>query len=246
MPALIRSELLALRTLRTTWAVLAAGLLVTTVFALRPVLGAGAGGAPSIGTAGALLAVLGAPARGALAMLLLGVLAVTADFRHGTVTAILLRTPRRGRVIAARAAAVALLAGAAGLAYLAVALAAGIASGGVQPSLLNADIVLRVVGLLLTYPLYGLAGVAVGALVGFQPVAVLLPLGWLLFLEGLVVRLVAPAAAPWSVNGVSAALANAGDVVDVLPMTVGGAVLLAYTLLLLAIGATRVVFRDVT
>ncbi len=246
MPALIRTELLALRTVRTTWALLAAAFLLTTVSALRPVLGAGTAGAPSIGTAGAALAVLGAPARGALAMLVLGVLAVTVDFRHATVTAVLLRTPRRGRVLAARAAAVALVATAAAVAHLAVALAAGLAGGALQPSLLNADIVLRVLGLLLTYPLYGLAGVAVGALVGYQPVAVLLPLAWLLFLEDLLVRLLAPAAAPWSVNGVSAAFANAGDVADVLPVGAGGAALLAYTLLLFACGAVRVTYRDIT
>ncbi len=245
MPALIRSELLALRTVRTTWLILAAALLLTTVLAVRPVHGAGRAGAPSIGTAGALLDVLGALAPGALAMLVLGVLAVTADFRHATVTPLLIRTPQRGRVMAARATAVALVAAAAAVAHLAVTLTAGVSGGAVRPSLLNADIILRVLGLLLTYPLYGLAGVAVGALIIHQPVAVLLPPAWLLVLEDLAVRLLAPAAAPWSVSGVSAALANAGDVVDVLPVAAGAAVLLAYTLLLLALGAVRVTFRDI-
>jgi hypothetical protein len=179
-------------------------------------------------------------------MLLLGVLAVTADVRHGTLTAVLLRTPRRVQVVAAKAAAVAVVAAAAATAGLGVALAAGLAGGAVRPSLLNADIVLHVVGLLLTYPVYGLAGVAVGALLQAQPLAVLLPLAWLLYLEGLTLRLLPPAVVPWSVNGVTAALTHAGDVADVLPMAAGGTTLLAYTLLLLAAGAARMARRDIT
>jgi hypothetical protein len=245
MPALIRAEILALRTIRSGWAVFLGTLLVTAVLAVRPVLGAGTAGAPSLGTAGALLAVLDAPARGAWAMLLLGVLAVTADVRHGTLTAVLLRTPRRVRVLAAKAAAVAVVAGVAAVAGLGITLAVGLAGGAVRPSMVNADIVLHVAGLQMTYPLYGVAGVAVGALVRAQPVAVLLPLAWLLYLEGLVLRLL-PAAGPWSVNGVTAALAHAGDVAHVLPAAVGGTALLAYAVLLLALGAARLARRDIT
>ena len=246
MPALIQAEILALRTVRSGWVVFLGTLLVTAVLAVRPVLGAGTAGAPSLGTAGAMLAVLDAPARGAWAMLLLGVLAVTADVRHGTLTAVLLRTPRRVRVLAAKATAVAVVAGVAAVAGLAVALAVGLAGGAVRPSMLNADIVLHVVGLQLTYPIYGVAGVAVGALVLAQPVAVLLPLAWLLYLEGLALRLLPPAAGPWSVNGVTAALAHAGDVAHLLPIAVGGTALLAYAVLLLALGAARLAHRDIT
>jgi len=246
MPALIQAEILALRTVRSGWVVFLGTLLVTAVLAVRPVLGAGTAGAPSLGTAGAMLAVLDAPARGAWAMLLLGVLAVTADVRHGTLTAVLLRTPRRVQVLAAKATAVAVVAGVAAVAGLAVALAVGLAGGAVRPSMLNADIVLHVVGLQLTYPIYGVAGVAVGALVLAQPVAVLLPLAWLLYLEGLALRLLPPAAGPWSVNGVTAALAHAGDVAHLLPIAVGGTALLAYAVLLLALGAARLAHRDIT
>jgi len=246
MPALVRAELLALRTIRTTWALLAGAVLLTAALAVNPVLAAGRDGAPSIGTAGALLAVLGAPGLGRLVAMILGVLAMTAEVRHRTLTATFLRSTRRTRVLVAKGAAVVLLAAAVAVVDLAVALAVGLTTGAVQPALLNADILLRVLGLLLAYPLYGLIGVAAGALIGYQPVAVLLPVAWVLVLEDLALHMVPAWTASWSLGGVTAALANAGDVTDVLPIATGGATLLAYTLLLFALGAVRLGRRDVT
>src|SRR4051794_13757795 len=105
MLTLIRTELLALRTTRLPWALLAGPVLLTAGLAASAVLDAGTNGAPSIGTAGAMLAVLDATGSGRLVILLLGVLAVTAEFRHGTVTGTFLQSPRRIRVLAAKAAA---------------------------------------------------------------------------------------------------------------------------------------------
>ena len=47
--------------------------------------------------------MLDALGRGALVALLLGVLMVTSEFRHNTVTASLLQSPRRGHVVTAKA-----------------------------------------------------------------------------------------------------------------------------------------------
>jgi ABC-2 type transport system permease protein len=246
MRTLVRTELLAMRTIGTTWALVVAAVLLTAGLTVNPVLNAGRAGQPSIGTAGALLAVLGGAGRGALVMLLLGVLTVTAEFRHGTLTATLLHTPQRSRVLTAKGTATAAVAAAVAVADLAVVLAVGLTTGAVQPALLNADIALHVLGLLLAYPLYGLAGVGIGALLMYQPVAVLLPLAWAFVVENLVLRLLPPSAPRWSLGGASAALANAGDFPAVLPMAVGGIVLLSYALLLLGFGALRLARRDIT
>ena len=246
MPTLIDTELLALRTTRLPWALLAGAMVLTAVLAVNPVLAAGTNAAPSIGTAGALLAVLGATGRGNLMILVLGVLAVTGEFRHATVTATFLHTPHRIRVLAAKAAAVVVVAAVAAVADLAVAVAVGLATGALPGALLNADVVLHVAGLLLAYPLYGLISVAAGALIVFQPVAVLLPLAWVLYLEDFVLRLAPYAVTPWTLNGVTAALAHAADVADLLPMAVGGGAVLAYGLLLFALGAARLAYRDIT
>jgi ABC-2 type transport system permease protein len=246
MLTLIRTELLALRTTRLPWALLAGPILLTTVLAGNAVLDAGRDGAPSIGTAGAMLAVVGAVGPGRLVILLLGVLAVTAEFRHGTVTATFLHSPRRIRVLTAKAAAIVAVAAVAAVAALAVALAVGLATGALSPALVNPDVVQNVAGLLLAYPLYGLIGVAAGALIVHQPIAVLVPLAWVLYLEDFTLSLAPDSAATWSLNGVTAALAHSGSLPDVLPVAVGGAVLAAYALLLLSLGAARLVRRDIT
>jgi hypothetical protein len=77
-------------------------------------------------------------------------------------------------------------------------------------------------------------------------VAVLLPLAWVLYLEDFALRLVPDTVSPWSVNNVTAALAHSGTTVDVLPVAAGGAVLVAYALLLFALGAARFARRDIT
>jgi hypothetical protein len=246
MPTLVRAELLGLRTTRLPWALFAGAMLLTTALAVNAVLGAGTDGASSIGTAGAMLAVLGATGPGRLVILLLGVLTITAEFRHATITATFLHTPRRIRVLAAKAAAIVVVATVAAVADLAVALAVGVATGALPPALLNPDIGLHVAGLLLAYPLYGLIGAAAGALIVYQPVAVVLPLAWVLYLEDFTLRLAPETAAPWSLNGLTGALAHSGTLPDVLPTALGGAVLAAYTLLLCALGAARLAYRDIT
>jgi ABC-2 type transport system permease protein len=246
MSALVRTELLALRTIRMPWALVVTAVVITGALAIDPVVDAGKAGAPSIGTAGALLAVLGSVGRGSLVVLVLGVLAVTAEFRHGTASATFLGTAQRPRVLVAKGAAVMLVGMAVAVANLAVASTVGLAAGAVQPSLLNPDIVLRVLGLLLAYPLYGLFGVGVAALIVYQPVAVLLPLAWVLYLEEFALHLLPHAIGPWSAGGALAALSNAGDFTDVLPMAIGGVLLAGYALVLLSLGAVRVVHRDIT
>jgi ABC-2 type transport system permease protein len=246
VPAQLYAELLALRTTRAPWALAAAAAALTLGLALPAVLDAGKDGAPSIGTAGALLAVLGAAGPGSVVALLVGVLAVTGEFRHGTVTAACLRAPIRWRVLEAKAGAVALVATGVALVDLAVVLAVGLPSGAVAPDMLNADIVLREAGLLLAYPLYGALGVGVGALLLSQPLAVVLPVAWLVFVEDLALRLAPPGLAPWSLGGVSAALANSPTLARALPVWAGGAALAGYVVVAWSMGALRMTRRSIT
>lgn len=241
--ALVRAELLKLRSVRSGLLPLPVAAVLTLWAAVEPVLQAGRAGSPSLGTAGALLAVLGAVGRGTLVVLVAGVLLVTADGRHGTLTSTLLQAPRRAAVLGAKAVVAVLLALVAATVDLAVVLAVGVASGAVDPALVNGDIAVRVTGLLLAYPLYALLGVGLGALLLSQPVAVVLPLLWTSLLE----RLVVPEDwAAWSLSGVTAALAHAGDVAGVLPVPLGAAALLAYTAAVLVLGCVRLVRHDVT
>jgi hypothetical protein len=169
----------------------------------------------------------------------------TGEVQRGLLTTTLLHAPRRGRLMAAKAVTAGLLGLIIGLADLLAVLAVGLISGALDPSLVNGDIALRAVGLLAAYPLYGVLGLGMGALLSYQPLAVMLPVAWYLFLEDLLV----PGDSPlrtWTLAHVSAALANAGDVPGLMPVWAGGLVLAGFAGGATVLGAGRLLRRDVT
>jgi ABC-2 type transport system permease protein len=243
--AMLSTELLKLRTVPACAVLVTAGALLTAFLALQQVAGAGKQGAPSIGTAALLLALLSAAARGQLLALVIGVLAVTTERRHGTLTATLLQTPHRVRLLCAKAAAAVLVGLLLGLIDLAVAAVVAISSEALRGPLINGEVVLAAAGQLLGYPLWALLGVGIGALLmASQPIAVLLPVAWLLLLESYAEAL-ARDLSPWLPGRLTSALANTGDLANLLPVWVGGLGLVGYGLFLLGLGATRLALSDV-
>jgi ABC-2 type transport system permease protein len=247
MLTLLRTEMLKLTTTRWPWILVVVTLAATVVQALQPVYKSGRDGDPTLGTAFAELAVLDALGRGPLVALLIGVLMVTLEFRHNTVTTSLLQSPRRGRVVTAKALVAVSVGVTLGMAALAIVLAVGLVSGAIQPQLVNGDIALRVIGLVLTYPLYALLGTATGCLLAAnQPLAVVIPFLWLAGLEGLALSEVSQSVRVWAFMGTTAALQNAGDAPLVLPIWAGAGALLGYALLLLGAGALRMDRADIS
>jgi hypothetical protein len=245
---LIRTELLKLATTRTPWLLTAGALVLTAILALQPVLQAGRGGKPSIGTAGAALDVVGALERGALIALVLGVLAVTTEFRFHTMTGALLEVPTRARLMTAKALTAALVVSVLATAGLLIISVVGLLGGVLRADVVNAEIVLRAMGLAATYPVYGVLGVAVGAVLPrSQPLAVLFPVAWLLGLEALLTTtLLAAAALRWSLSGAVAAMQYAGNVPEVLPVWLGAAVVLGVITAIFLSGTARLARTDIT
>jgi len=244
MNALVRAELLKLRTARSTIVLVAVVLGLGLLLATRVARAAGSAGGVTPGTADAWTQVLGAALSPTLLVLLVGVLAVTGELRHGSLTPTLLVTPRRGRVVVAKVVASALL-GIAVAAVLAVAAAAvGVASGVLTTA--PGTHVLRLVGTgMLLASFWAWLGVAVGVLVRQQIPALVLPLVWLVVGETLVTAYGLGDLRWWLPGGAASGLSGA-DLPGVLPAPLAALVLAGYAVALTVPGLVRLTHVDVT
>lgn len=247
MRRLLVAELRKLGTARAPLVLLAAGLVTVLAVLGSALLNSGKVGAPSLGTTASLRQILVAPGVGSLFVLVLGVLAASGEFRHHTVTGVFLVTPRRSRVILAKAAALALIG--AGFSVVATALVLGIAlpylaAKGVALQIAGPELWLVFLGTVAAVPLYGVAGVGLGTLIPNQVAAVLLPVLWLLVVETLLPAYGLARLIPWLPGGAASALAR-GNVQGLLPMWAGGLLLAAYTAAFVLAGIRRVARLDI-
>ena len=249
MTRLVEAELLKLRTTRTARVVLALAAAGTAALTVAVLALAGRPGQPALGgdALRQLVGVPGAPLT--LAALVLGILGMAGEFRHGTATPTFLVTPARGRVVAAKLAAAALagLAVALVAAVVVLAIAVGwLPAKGVQVSLADPGLAARVGGLAAAVALHAVLGTGLGALLRNQVAAVVAGLLlWQGGLEDLLAGLLGrPGLARWLPEGAAAALTAPGHAT--LAMGAGALVLAAYGLALAVVGGRLVVSRDLT
>jgi ABC-2 type transport system permease protein len=182
---LVGAEWLKLRSVRSFWGYLAAA----TVFA-------GIGTAGTVGSARAadraadsfIPDLAGLATLSALIALVLGIVVVTGEFRHGTITPTFLATPHRERVLGAKL--VFALLGAVALVALALVVIAAIAVPWLlvlgDSITLDAEVGKQAGRALLGALLYAGLGVAVGAAVQGQVAALIGTLIWIFVVETLV------------------------------------------------------------
>jgi hypothetical protein len=245
--ALVRTELLKLRTARSTWGFLLGGLALAAVLGAASSATAGEDAAAALGTADNLANILGVSALPGVIMLILGILATAGEFQHHTITQAFLTTPRRGRVMAAKLAAVGLAglpvaAAVMGVALLAATPALAGADAGVD--LFNAEVAQTVGGNLLAGALLGVLGVGLGGLLRNQLASVVLVVGWGLIGEGVLSLFAGEAAGRWLPGGTARSVIAGGDgELALLPAAVALAAYAAGT----ALVASRLTLRrDIT
>jgi ABC-2 type transport system permease protein len=191
-------------------------------------------------------------------VLVLGVIAMTGEYRHMTITSTFLSTPRRGRVLAAKMA----LYGVLGAIIAVIAMAAVLVLLLLLVTVLDLDhapitagaVGSVLVGSLIGFALYAVLGVSLGALIKNQVAAIILALVWVLLVEA-IVGLAFPAVSKWLPGG---ALNSAMDVAvrsdptggiqaaDRLPAWGGALVLLAYAVVFAAVASRTTLRRDIT
>jgi ABC-2 type transport system permease protein len=248
MIRLIRAELTKLATTRVVYGMAAAMATFAALTLIAGIAYAGQDGSPSL-SADSLPTIVAAPVTLLSgAALLLGILGMTTEFRHQTVTQTFLVTPDRGRVVAAKLVAYP-LAGIA-LAVSILAFTAAVATGwlaakGITPTLLDVRLGRVLLGAVLAAGLCGLLGVGVGALVRNQVAALVGVAVWVLLVEGLLMSLLnAPSLGKWLPSAAAAALTNPGGAQ--LSRLAGTLLLTGYALALALAGTRLVVRRDIT
>jgi ABC-2 type transport system permease protein len=249
MTRLVHAELLKLWTTRTARVLLALAAAGTAALTVVVLTFAGRPGQPALGDDAAAQLVLAPNGPLTLAALVLGILGMAGEFRHGTATPTFLVTPVRGRVVAAKLVAAAVAGLAIALVAAAVVLAIALpwlSAKGVHASVADPGLAARLAGLAAAVALSAVLGTALGALLRNQFAAVIVGLLWWQGgIEELVVGLLRrPGLERWLPDGAALALTAPGD--GTLPMWAGGLVFAAYGLVLALLGGRLVARRDLT
>jgi ABC-2 type transport system permease protein len=240
MGALVRGEVAKLAGLRVSWLLL--------LIPLPLLVGAAFGVARSRDLADpdtqyTAYAHLGLAA---LLPLVLGLLAVAGEHRHGTIVDAYLVSPRRGRLLGAKLLVYGAVGALAGVGYAAVLAGATAAAWtGTPLPLSTSDTVTALAGGTLVCLLFALLGVALGALVRNLVGAVVGALAWIALVEGVLGQLLGDGLSRWLPMAADRAL-GADPSGGLLPRWGGGLVLLGYAAVLVAAATVTTRTRDVT
>jgi ABC-2 type transport system permease protein len=247
--ALVRAELLKIRSTRLyIW--LALGLCGLVILGVAgSAYAAGQQGTPPLETPEGLRSLFQAAGSGTPFALVLGIIGMSGEWRHRTATSTFLAEPRRGRVVAAKLIAFALV----GVIYAVVAISVTIVAALVALSIKNVDASVTehgvpgvLLGAGLATAIYGIVGVGYGALVPNQVAALVTALVWSSVVDSLLVELL-PAIGKWTPGGAAQSLSSYEvDGQELLPIW-GGALLLTVYGVAFALAGTRLaVSRDIT
>ncbi len=237
---LLHSEAIKLWSVRTTWLMLGIGLLLEGLFAGLYV------GLVSLDDVGPVRETQTGTGILMLLVLVLGVLVITTEFRHGTASTTFLASPRRYPVLVAKLGAALGFGALAGLAFVAV-------NGGLALPLFSEregslppfdDIVAVYAGFVVSLALLAAFGLGVGAIVRNQVGAIIAAIAFFFVLSPLPELLPGnigdyfPAQAIGSLHGLPEATEEG------LGQVAGGLVLAAWTLVLWLIGTVLIRHRD--
>jgi hypothetical protein len=249
MKGLLRAEILKITTTRMALglALGAAAYVALNVVALF--FTAGQPQVPSLAVASSVRNLYASAGAASPFVLVLGILGMTTEYRFMTVTTTFLVTPRRGRVLAAKLAAHAVLGALVGVgcAVLGTGLAAVLLTFKAHAAISAGTLLQIAAGTVLGYALYAVLGVSVGALVRSQVAAVLCALLWVFVIEALLVAFL-PSVGRWLPGGAlrAALQASTQSGQELLPAWAGAALLVAYALALAALATRTTLRRDIT
>lgn len=245
---IIRTEFLKLRTTRLWWGLTIALLALSALGATLSLVFAGPESGFLLTDEEAQRGLFGSGGFSTVFALVFGIIGMAGEYKQGTITPTFLASPRRWRVVLAKAVAY----GFAGF-LLGVAsslLVAGISYAGL--AIKNIDIVMPASeirallgGGIASATFYGVLGVAIGAVIPNQIAALIAALVEQLIAEPLLFAFF-PEQARFLVGGASSILSGTPDVGATLSLWVAAAVLAAWCFALLSVGSVVTERKDVT
>lgn len=250
---MVRIEMAKLRTIGLPWALLAASSALTFVVALVKANQAGKHSgrltvAP-LNTAHGLAQVVSTPDYAIIFALVFGLIVVTGEFRHSTITSTYLAFPNRVRVLVAKLIASGTVGALFGLAatIITTAIGLGFVAAHHYGVALGVGTLLRyAAGDVLACALFAALGVAVGFLIRNQLLTIIVSFAWSLLIEGVLYGLSSSLA---SYLPYSAARQLAGATlssVTPLPFAAGIALIAAITAALAAIATRTTLLKDIS
>ena len=191
--------------------------------------------------------LLSAGTNGALFAALIGVMAITSEFRHGTIRPTFVVTPHRTRVVAAKVISSLLMGIVFGVVAIGLSFGVGyaiLAGRGIDFALDTNHVLLLVLGTLVMTALWAALGVGLGGVIKNQVFAVIGLIVWTGFVDALLRNLV-PDVGRFSPIGVSDSI-TAGYPDYLLAPAPAGLILFGYVVAFVVAGALLVARRDVT
>lgn len=241
MNRLIANEALKLRTMRSPWLLLVAMQVIVVIGAAG--LLANGNDTPSALAAGAAAHV----GLASIFPLVLGIMAVAAEFRHRTITDTYLATPSRSKVIGAKLGVYTVAGAVMGVVGSLTALtttAIWLAASGEATNWADTELWRTLGGATVWNAAFAAIGVGVGALIRNLAAAIAAALAWAALVEGLIGQLIGTDLSRWLPFAAGGALGRL-RALDGLPQWGGAVVLAGYAILFAILALTTSVRRDV-
>jgi hypothetical protein len=243
MTAQLRSELLKVRTTRTTLGLLLGAVAIVLLEVFGDVFSENL---KTISTEDKQRVVFGAGTLGALFAAYTGIILLTNEFRYGTIRPTLLFEPRRRIVIAAKLIAVALVGAVFGVVGVALSFAAGLVAldaRGVDFVVSGGHMALAAGGTIAGCVLCAMVGLGIGALIRHQVGAIVFLAVWFLTFEQMLFN-DAPSVGRYLPGQATSALGGVTTPHLLSPMA-GSVALVVWTMAFVALGLTRTERGDI-
>lgn len=203
-------------------------------------------------TAQQLRNLVGSGFQGYIIAVLIGVLCITTEFRHKTVTTSFLVTPRRSAFVGGKLLIAALVGAGLAAVMLVSSIVGGgltlVARGGSFSALLH-QVPAVAPGMMLVFALSAVLGVGIGSILTNQVAAIIVTLVWFFILDGIVVNLV-HGAERWVPTGAATAAAHltrgVGASFGLFNWWQATLLMLAYGLAFATFGSAILTRRDIT